>query len=137
MLKLAGIRPIFAHPERIRFFEDDIRRYESVIRLGAYGQLTTGSLLGVFGRDTLEFSRQLVRKGLVHVVASDAHNIRGRPPILSEAVRELSSLVGEDLAAKMVDEFPGALLRGEHVELPEIASEPRGTPFLSRWFGRR
>lgn len=136
-LKLAGILPIFAHPERIRYFEDDIRRYESVVRLGAYGQLTTGSLLGTFGRNTLEFSRQLLRKGLIHIVASDAHNVRGRPPILSEAVRELSALVGDDLAAKMVNEFPAALLRGEPVELPEVASQSRRTPFLSRWFGRR
>jgi len=92
-LKLAGVVPILAHPERIRFFEDDIGRYEALVRLGAYGQITTGSLLGEFGRKTQEFSRELVRKGLIHVVATDAHNVRGRPPIMSEAVEALTSLV--------------------------------------------
>ena len=136
-LKLAGIIPILAHPERIRYFEDDIGRYESVVRLGAYGQVTTGSLLGLFGKNTQVFSRELVQKGLIHVVATDAHNVRGRPPVMSEAVREMSSLVGEELASRMVDEFPRALLRGEAIELPEIASESRRRPFLSRWFRRR
>jgi protein-tyrosine phosphatase len=135
-LKLAGILPIFAHPERIRYFEDDIARYEAVVRMGAYGQITTGSLLGTFGRKTQDFSRELVQKGLIHVVASDAHNVRGRPPILSEAVSELASLVGEDLAGKMADEVPRALLRGEDVEPPEPQPSRRRRSFLSRWLGR-
>ena len=85
-LKLAGILPIFAHPERVRYFQDDIRRYESVIRFGGYGQITTGSITGGFGEDVQEFSTELLRKRLVHVVASDAHNIRRRPPVLSRAI---------------------------------------------------
>jgi len=135
-LKLAGIVPILAHPERIRYFEDDIGRYEAVARLGAYGQITTGSLLGEFGRKTQEFSRELVRKGLIHVVATDAHNVRGRRPIMSEAVEALASLVGEELARKMADEIPRALLRGEDMELPEAEPPERRGSFLSRWFGR-
>jgi protein-tyrosine phosphatase len=135
-LKLAGILPIFAHPERIRYFEDDIRHYEAVVRLGAYGQITTGSLLGTFGRKTQEFSHELVSKGLIHVVASDAHNVRGRPPILSEAVEALAALVGEDLALKMADEIPRALLRGEDLELPEPKAPARRRSILSRWFSR-
>ena len=35
-LKLAGVIVVFAHPERIKFFQDDIRRYEEVVRLGAF-----------------------------------------------------------------------------------------------------
>jgi len=135
-LKLAGIVPILAHPERIRYFEDDIAHYEAVVRLGAYGQITTGSLLGDFGRKTQEFSRELVRKGLVHVVASDAHNVRGRPPVLSHAVQALAAEVGEDLARQMADEIPRALLRGEDVELPETKPPERRRSFFSRWFGR-
>jgi protein-tyrosine phosphatase len=135
-LKLAGIVPILAHPERIRYFEDDIAHYEAVVRLGAYGQITTGSLLGTFGRKTAEFSRELVRKGLIHVLASDAHNVRGRPPLLAEAVERLAGMVGEDLARKMADDVPRALLRGEDVELPRPERPERSRSFLSRLFRR-
>lgn len=136
-LKLAGILPLFAHPERIRFFQDDLSRYEEVIHLGAYGQITTGSLLGVFGSAVREFSEELVRKGLVHVVASDSHNVRGRPPVMSEAVAALSSMVGEELAVRMATDLPQALLQGEEISLPErTPSTFRRRSILSRWFGR-
>jgi len=136
-LRLAGTIPLFAHPERIRYFEDDIRRYESVIRLGAYGQVTSGSLLGAFGRKIQEFSRELARKGLIHVMASDAHNVGGRPPNLAEAVPHLAALVGDDLAAKMVEDFPAALLRGEEIDLPVPEAEPPRRSVFSRWLRRR
>lgn len=136
-LRLAGTIPLFAHPERIRYFADDIRRYESVVRLGAYGQVTSGSVLGVFGRKTQEFSLELLRKGLIHVMASDAHNVTGRPPDLGEALPELASVVGDELAARMVDEFPAALLRGEEIDFPEPAAEPPRRSVFSRWLGRR
>jgi len=137
-LKLAGILPIFAHPERIRYFQDDVKRYESVIRLGAYGQITTGSLLGMFGNDAKRFSEELVRKKLIHVLASDSHNVRGRPPVLTGAREALASMVGEDLAGRMASEIPQALLRGEEVEFPEGADEPvRRRSMFSRWFSSR
>ena len=136
-LKLAGVIPVFAHPERIRYFQDDVRRYESVIRLGAYGQITTGSILGSFGGDAEEFSEELLRKRLVHVIASDAHNVRGRPPRLSEAIRVASSTVGEGLATRMAREIPGALLEGREPELPAAdVQPPRRRSFLSGWFRR-
>jgi protein-tyrosine phosphatase len=109
-LKLAGIVPVLAHPERVRYFEDDVRRYEEIVRLGAYGQITTGSLEGSFGRRIREFSEEIVRKGLVHVVASDSHNTRGRPPVLSRAMRALKELVGEETALRMATDVPAASL---------------------------
>src|SRR5262245_7546201 len=113
-LKLAGLLVVLAHPERIRFFQDDIRRYEAAVRLGAYGQITTGSVLGVFGEDVLEFSEELLRKRLVHAVASDAHNVRGRPPVMSKAVRRIAEVLGDEAhAARMASAVPRALLDGK------------------------
>ena len=135
-LKLAGVLPIFAHPERVRFFQDDIRRYEAVIRLGAYGQITTGSITGTFGEDVQEFSKELLRKRLVHVLASDAHNVRRRPPVLSRAIEAMGRIVGDELAGRMADDIPRALLRGEEVELPAAPAAAARRTFFSRLFGR-
>jgi protein-tyrosine phosphatase len=122
-LKLAGIVTLFAHPERIRYFQDDVRRYAAVVRLGAYGQVTTGSVLGQFGEETEEFSEEIVRKGLVHVLASDSHNLRGRPPLLAEALGRITEWVGTSRARAMVEEIPGALLEGREPEI-ELPPEP-------------
>ena len=137
-LKLAGIEVVFAHPERIRYFQDDIGRFESVVRLGGYGQLTTGSVLGVFGKDVRVFSEELLRKGLVHVLASDAHNVRGRPPRLSEARQAVARLVGESRAGSMTDAVPAALLDGREPEVPP-PQPPQGTGRggLLRWLWSR
>lgn len=136
-LKLAGIVPLFAHPERIRYFQDDIRRYEAVVRLGSYGQLTTGSILGQFGEDAEEFSVEAVRKGLVHVLASDSHNVRGRPPVLRRAVDRLGEMIGPERARAMADEIPRMLLDGKEPEITITeAPRPRSASFLSRLFRR-
>jgi protein-tyrosine phosphatase len=128
--------PIFAHPERIRYFQDDVSRYESVVRLGAYGQITTGSITGRFGSTVEEFSEELLRKRLVHVLASDAHNIRGRPPVLGHALDVMVPMVGEEVALAMANEFPAALLRGEEIELPAGGQPPvRRRGFFARLFG--
>jgi protein-tyrosine phosphatase len=137
-LKLAGIEPLFAHPERIRYFQDDIARYEEAVRLGGWGQITTGSILGLFGHEVQEFSEELLRKGLVHVLASDGHNLRGRNPVLSEAMNAMVPIIGEQRARAMCQEGPRALLDGREPALPEVEIDrsARGS-FLSRWFRRR
>ena len=134
-MRLAGLQVLFAHPERIRYFQEDIRRYEAVLRLGAFGQITTGSVLGVFGEGIEEFSEELLRKGLVHVLASDAHNTRGRPPVLKDAVAKIASWVGEEPAFKMATEYPRAFLDGRDPEIPPPVAPPKRSG-LSRWFRR-
>jgi protein-tyrosine phosphatase len=136
-LKLAGIEPLFAHPERIQYFADDMTRYEALVGLGVTGQITTGSILGRFGSTAREFSEELLRKGLVHVLASDAHNVRGRPPLLSEALEAMVPLVGERRAVAMVDSIPRALLAGEQPEVPPVEGHvARKRAFFSRLFRR-
>lgn len=135
-LKLAGILPVLAHPERIRYFLDDPRRYEALVRLGAYGQITTGSILGSFGENVREFSEALLRKRLVHVLASDAHNVHGRPPVLRPALEAAAGFVGESFASRMATDIPAALLRGQEPDVPPPEESARKAFFISRWFRR-
>ena len=133
-LKLAGLQVLFAHPERVRYFQDDLTRYAEVVRLGAYGQLTSGSLLGKFGERAAEVSEELLRKGLVHVLASDGHNVRGRPPHLRRAMETCASLVGEPLARAMTEAIPRALLDGRDPEVPAV--EAAGASRRAGWWNR-
>ena len=65
-LKLAGLEIVLAHPERIRYFQEDRKRYEDVVRIGAYGQITTGSILGTFGKRARAYSEELLRPPRIH-----------------------------------------------------------------------
>ncbi len=139
-LKLAGILTVFAHPERIQYFQDSVSRYEEVIRLGAWGQITAGSVLGTFGRKTQTFSEELIRKGLIHVLASDAHNLRGRPPQLREAVAVIANWIGAEAAERMVSSTPESFLAGREPQIPGFEPMPeaaRKRSVFSRLFGSR
>jgi protein-tyrosine phosphatase len=136
-LKLAGLIVLFAHPERIRYFQEDVRRWEAMVRLGAFGQITTGSVLGTFGDETREFTLTLLRRGLAHVLASDAHGLGSRRPVLSTALDAVARLVGEEEARRMVIDRPRALLAGVEPEEPFVPESPAPRrSFLSRWFRR-
>jgi len=115
-LKIGGITPIFAHPERVRYFQDDLDRLERVVRQGALSQLTATALTGGFGSKVEGLSLEMVRRGLVHFLASDAHDLKHRPPVLSAARERLASLAGEEVARAAVEGHPRAVLEGRPVE---------------------
>ena len=48
-LKLKGITPILAHPERYRFVQEDINKLEKISEMGVLFQIDAGSLIGHFG----------------------------------------------------------------------------------------
>lgn len=139
-LKLAGLTPVLAHPERIRFFQDDLSRVETLVRMGCLGQLTSSSLTGTFGSRVRELSEEMIHRGLVHVLGSDAHDTEYRPPRLSAARDRWAELAGAEAAERATRTWPEAILRGEPLEPPEPGSadpRPRRGGFLSRLLRRR
>ena len=73
-IQLAGLRPVVTHPERNAILRAQPERLEKWIQHGCYSQVTGGSLLGRFGPGAQQTSEQWIGRGLVHFVASDAHN---------------------------------------------------------------
>ncbi|UCF67507.1 MAG: hypothetical protein JSV80_17350 [Acidobacteriota bacterium] len=137
-LKVAGITPVLAHPERIRFFLEEPARYEEALRLGALGQLTSSSLLGTFGPTIQRVSEDWVRRGMVHLLASDAHDADYRPPRLAKARERWAELAGEESATRAAMEWPEALLRGDPITPePPLSRERRPPGLLRRLFGGR
>lgn len=136
-LLLGGIVPVIAHPERIRWFQEDPARYEAIVARGVLGQLTTSSLLGTFGKPTQALSESLVRRGLVHLLASDAHDTKYRPPLLAAGRRRWADLAGEASAAAATSGIPRALVEGRTVEVAPPRAEPRPRGLWERLLGGR
>jgi protein-tyrosine phosphatase len=82
-LQRRGFGVVLAHPERCRAFQRDRAMLERLVRAGVLVSITAGSLDGRFGRTVRRFSNDLLRDGLVHNVASDAHDVAGRPPSIA------------------------------------------------------
>jgi protein-tyrosine phosphatase len=112
-LQSRGITPIITHPERHMIIQEMPYKLKRLIDLGCLVQMTGNSLTGWFGRRVKKIARQLVKQGCVHLLATDAHDPTGRPPLLSEAAIELSRLIGENRARAMVSDIPGKIIAGE------------------------
>lgn len=112
---LAGFRPIITHPERNPSFIRDPGLLSDLVAGGALVQVTAASLLGTFGRKSKQCGIQLLRKGLVHFLASDAHSCRHRPPGLSQAVAVAEKEIGRKAALDLVTSNPAAVLAGRQI----------------------
>src|SRR5262249_7803002 len=84
-LTVAGWRPIVAHPGFVPWLAGDLARVARLVARGALTQVTAMSVPGDFGRRPQPDPWDLLDAGLVHFLASDAHNTRRRPPGLSRA----------------------------------------------------
>jgi protein-tyrosine phosphatase len=136
-MRLKGYFPIITHPERNSMIQSNPVILEELVRVGALAQVTAMSLTGEFGRQAQESASQLIKSGLVHSIATDAHSPHRRPPILSKGRKILEEMLGPDHALMMVEEIPGKILRGEPVEGRLMIESPASRPsFFRRFFMR-
>jgi protein-tyrosine phosphatase len=133
-LQLKGLRPIVTHPERNAILRRQPERLAKWVRLGSFVQVTAGSLTGTFGPRAQEDSLCWIGQGIVHFVASDAHNTKRRPLRLQPAYGAVSKQFGEEKARALFLDNPLAAFEGRelpHVpELPETQAPPRRKKFL-------
>jgi protein-tyrosine phosphatase len=113
-LLLKALIPVIVHPERNLYFQEHIDLLERFVRSGALCQVTAMSLTGKFGSRIAQFARSLLERDCVHVVASDAHGIRGRPPILSEARTLIQEQFGEERARSLFETMPEMMIQKSH-----------------------
>ena len=110
-----GIVPIITHPERNPVLRDSTARLQRWIESGCLLQVTAQSLTDRFGREAHHATWNWLRNGMVHVLASDAHDTIHRPPRLDLAHAIVSEKLGPDVADMLLVSNPGAILRGEQV----------------------
>jgi len=125
-----GWVPVVAHPERNQVIQRHPEVLYEWVKLGALAQVNGGSFMGDFGGAAQASAFTLLRANLVHVVASDAHDDRERPPRLDAVYRRLAPEIG-DLAGLLFDEVPRAMVHDE--ALPDTG-EPRDPRRKVRFF---
>lgn len=103
------IRPLIVHPERNKAVMDDVERIRPFVEMGCYLQLTAASVIGEFGDKAWRASERLLDEGWATVVASDAHNLRGRAPRMDAARDYLRHHYSEALADELTRLAPGRL----------------------------
>ena len=119
-LKLQGITPVIAHPERNLILQNDLKQLYDLVKMGALCQLTALSVTGYLGPSVQKSSEQMIKTGLAHVIATDAHSDDERISALASAVDMAAEILQDySRAEKMVTTTPAAIIAGEDVDVDE------------------
>jgi protein-tyrosine phosphatase len=128
----AGYVPIVTHPERLSWIEQN---YPSILRLaesGIWMQVTAGSLTGRFGPRPQYWAQRMLQDGVVHILATDAHNLGSRPPKMSKALAMAAAELGPQEAHHIVVSRPHSVLINlapeKTIPLPRHTRQPAHHP---------
>ncbi len=121
-LRKQGVLPLIAHPERNKDVMRNLAKLDPFIEQGCLLQVTAGSLVGSFGEVAQRRARELLDRGDIFALATDAHNLESRPPMLAAAHAFVAADAGEAAASALTQRNPGSLLEptvGSGVPPPE------------------
>lgn len=91
----AGTTPIIVHPERNTALMAHPELLSEFITQGALSQITASSLVGTFGNKVQAFTEDIIKHGLTHMLASDAHYLPGRTYEMTAAFTHLLKLTNQ------------------------------------------
>ena len=115
-LKLKGITPIIAHPERYKDVQENFDLIYEWLELGYIIQVDAGSILNKLGKDSYKASQFIVKNQLCQLIGSDAHNTKKRNFMLYDAYKACHKIVG-DVANNWVYYNPKKIINGEKIKL--------------------
>ena len=106
---IAGLKPVLTHPERNQEVQRRPEMVKELVDRGLRIQIGASGLTGLFGRRVRRTAEKLLSEGLVHVIASDAHDPEVRPLVLSEALACAERILGS-AAVDLVTTNPARIL---------------------------
>ena len=111
---IRGLRPVIAHVERYPALRD-IRLVRFLADSGAYMQVNAGAILGKEGWSSSRFCKKLLKAELVHLIGSDAHDVRWRKPCMAQCASYLERKYGADRAKQLLVDNPGRMIMNEYI----------------------
>lgn len=134
----AGYVPVLTHPERLSWIDGRYALFSELVSRGVWMQLTAASITGKFGKVAAYWAHRFLDDGLVHIIASDAHHSRKRPPNLSEARDWVARRYGAAIAEDMVVSRPRGILDDVSPDalpaLPDLSKPAAPAGFWRRLF---
>lgn len=116
-LKVKGITPVIAHPERYKIVVKDPNTITNWIETGCLIQMNAGSITGMFGEKIQKTSEIMLKHQMVHLIASDAHSPNRRGLILDQGYEGAAKVIGKESAMKLVKTNPSIIVAGGEVDV--------------------
>ena len=115
-LKLSGVTPIIAHPERYIPVQNNISMVTDWLEAGCLIQVDAGSILGKLGKKSKDSAEQILKNGWCQIVGSDSHDNKNRNFCLSEAYDLVTNWVGSD-GKVMFNDNPKKIIDGSQIHV--------------------
>jgi protein-tyrosine phosphatase len=135
-LRLAGVRVLLAHPERYAFVQTRPEVVDELVELGVMMQVTASAFRRSSDSRRGQIAEVLLRRGQVHIVASDGHNDKAVLGML-EGLDRLTELAGEMTVRLLTVENPRALLESTEMIRPAPAPPTPARHFRMPFFKSR
>jgi protein-tyrosine phosphatase len=110
-IRLSGLLPVMAHPERYLVVQNDLGRAEAFGRTAAM-LVDVGALDGAHGRAPMKTARRLMEEGLAHAVASDVHTAEDQRAVAA-GMAWIRKRLGAPTLDRLLDDNPRQVLAGE------------------------
>ena len=122
-----GVRPILAHAERCRDLLHDPAAVEKLIRAGCLIQVNAGSVTKPGNATDAWALKDWFRRGVAHLIGSDGHSLRRRPPDVADAYHQIVRWTSREVADRVCSIYGSLVLQGMRINVPP----PR--PAARRW----
>jgi len=129
-----NVQPILTHPERNPVFQNHAGLLYHWVSRGCLVQLTAMSFTGGFGRRAQHFAELWFDQNLINFFASDAHDPKYRPPILSEAYQKAKKIRGKEIADLLCYTNPLAVIEGRPLPPGPAPIDPEQAKKKKSWF---
>lgn len=114
-LRRWGYHPVVAHPERYQAVQKRPRVMERWFAKGYILQLNKGSILGAFGTRAESTANELLKHGLAHVIASDAHHGDFRTTHMAAIAAWGREYLGPEYTDILLRRNPLQILKGKEI----------------------
>ena len=111
----SGYIPIVAHVERYDCFVGKMKEIIRLAETGAVIQVNAASILMGSFSATGRTAKKMLSEGLVHVVASDAHDTVTRSPDLSLCYKKVCAKYGNEYADILFHDNAEKILAGKRI----------------------
>jgi len=102
-LRARQIVPIIVHPERNQAFQENPDKLQPFLSAGCPIQITSSSISGDFGKRAKQLAIDLLHEGKVDMIATDCHNLKYRPPNLSNGIDAAGHIIGHSQAQQLAN----------------------------------
>lgn len=118
-LQMQNYRILLAHVERYPYVLEHPEMLYDLVEAGVYTQVNAADVLHK-PRET-QALRNIIGANLVHVMATDAHSVHRRPPLMGEGLAQIRHWFGERMEKRMI-ENADLIFKGQ---APRLLGEPR------------